>query len=87
MRKFCRVFALGALFLAGGHSASAQQIVLEGVQVEPTADECIQAVERGVQIAAPEDHPRRGSAYFVFDGRMYLIMIAYGQMACVAWEM
>ena len=87
MREFFRMFALCALLLSGGHSASAQQIVIEGTPVEPTAGECIRAIERGVQIVAPDDRPRGGRSYFVFDGRLYLIMIGHGSLACVAWEM
>lgn len=87
MRDILSALVLGASLLAGGHSASAQQIVIEGVQIEPTAGECIRAIERGVQIEAPEDRPRRVNAYFVYDGRMYLIMLAFGHMTCVAWEM
>lgn len=87
MKKFCRMFALGVLLLSGVHSASAQQIFIEGVQVEPTAGECIRAIERGVQIDAQDDRRRGGLSYFVFDGRLYLIMIGHGNMTCVAWEM
>jgi len=86
MKRRLNLMVLAAMGVAQAHIATAQQAILDGAPVEPTREECLAAIERGIQISAPAEGTRLGRSYFIYNGRMYLVAVGFGQLACSAWE-
>lgn len=84
MRKRC-AYLLAAILLSHPAAVSAATMI-NGEVFDPTREQCLDAIENGVQLTGAAEDMSIPVIYIYYDERMFAIRTRGGNINCVAWK-